>query len=159
MVACLRDTLSRLLVPAVGLCLLAILGLAFAQVVLRYLFAASILWVEEVSVMALAWMTWLGAVHLWLNRAHLTADIVPVAVWGRWRKRLDLAINALACAGAVALVVVTWQTLNAFAGIELGALEIDARIKYYPVLAGACGLAIAAALELARLLTADPDAA
>jgi TRAP-type C4-dicarboxylate transport system permease small subunit len=151
----LRRRLAALLGRLVAASLLAILGLAFAQVALRYLFAASILWVEEVSVLLLAWMTWLGAVHLWLARAHLTAEFVPAAAWGAWRRRIDILLNGLALVGGGALVVVAWRTLEAFAGIELGSLEVDASIKCWPILAGGLGIGLAAALELWALLRGD----
>ena len=148
-----RKHLTRGLTPLIGASLLVMLLLAFTQVVLRYAFAASLLWVEEVSVMLLSWMAWLGAIQLWLDRGHLVVDLLPEKRAARLRPAIAVGVNGLAVVGGIALAFVSMETLTAFGGIEMGSLEIDASIKYYPVVAGGIGLAAAGAVELWRLLS------
>jgi len=150
-----HSRLSSVLAALVGLSLLTILSLAFLQVVLRYAFAASILWVEEVSVMGLGWMAWLGATQLWLQRQHISVDILP-ARHGVMRATLSRLADLLAVAFGVALFMVATTTIDAFAGIEMGSLEIDAGVKYYPLIGGGSGLALAGALNLWRAVAARP---
>lgn len=149
----LRDQLTRGLTPVIGASLLVMLLLAFTQVVLRYAFAASLLWVEEVSVMLLSWMAWLGAIQLWLDRGHLVVDLLPAGRAAGLRHAIAIGVNALAVVGGIALAIVSTETLTAFGGIEMGSLEIDASVKYYPVVAGGIGLAAAGGIELWRLLS------
>lgn len=148
-----RRYLTHGLTPLIGASLLVMLLLAFTQVVLRYAFAASLLWVEEVSVMLLSWMAWLGAIQLWLDREHLVVDLLPAQRAAGLRHGIAVGVNGLAVVGGIALAVVSMETLTAFGGIEMGSLEIDASIKYYPVVAGGVGLAAAGGLELWRLLS------
>ncbi len=148
-----RNYLTRGLTPLIGASLLVMLLLAFTQVVLRYAFAASLLWVEEVSVMLLSWMAWLGAIQLWLDRGHLLVDLLPKERAAGLRNAIAIGVNALAIVGGIALAIVSMETLTAFGGIEMGSLEIDASIKYYPVVAGGIGLAAAGGIELWRLLS------
>ncbi len=148
MEARLRDIMTWILGRAIGTIVSGLVALAFAQVVLRYLFNSSILWVEEVSVMALIWLAWLGIVYLWLTRNHIAVDLVGAALSAPARHRLGLGIDCLALVGGVVLVLVSLGTLDIYSGMEMGSLEIDASVKYYPITFGGAGLAIAAFLNL-----------
>ena len=59
-----------------GLALVAMVGLVFGNVVLRYAFNSSITISEEVSRWLFVWITFLGAVIALRERAHLGTDIV-----------------------------------------------------------------------------------
>ncbi len=152
MEAGLRRVLTWVLSRLTGCLVAGLVVLAFTQVVLRYVFNSALLWVEEVSVMALIWLAWVGIVYLWLTRAHIAVDLISgilPAAGSRWQA---IAIDLLALIGGGALVLVSLGTLEIYAGMELGSLEIDADVKYYPVTAGGAGLSCAAALNLWRRL-------
>lgn len=148
MVNLLRQRLVSWLSQTVGALLLLMLTLAFLQVMLRYFFAASLLWVEEASVMALVWMAWAGAALLWLTHGHLAVHLLTGNRSVRLRPWLGRAVNGLAVVGGLALATLSWETITAFQGIRMGSLELPASIKYYPVAAGGIGLAFAAAIDL-----------
>lgn len=152
MIRRLRALLKGALRQVCGATLALIVTLAFLQVVLRYGFAASIVWVEEVSVLLLLLLCWLGAVHLWLTRKHILVDLV--ARRGRARRVADRALDVAGLAAGAALAVVSLETLTAFRGIEMGSLELDASLRYYPILAGGAGIAVAA---LVNLLDPGPE--
>ncbi|MCP5370832.1 MAG: TRAP transporter small permease subunit [Hyphomicrobiales bacterium] len=154
----LHHALGWLLERAVGLLALVMLVLALAQVGLRYLFAAPLLWVEEVSVMALIWAAWLGAVLLWLRAGHIAVDLVPKLLGPGAERALAHLMDLAAMVGGVALVWVNAQTITVFGGMEMGSLEITASLKYYPITAGGAGLALAAALNMARRWRGRPGA-
>lgn len=137
--------------------LAATVTLAFLQVVLRYGFAASIVWVEEISVLLLLLLCWLGAAQLWLARAHVLVDLV--ARHGTARRRVDRLIDVLGLSAGAGLAVFTVGTLQSFSGIEMGSLEIDASLRYYPILAGGTGIACAALLNLIAPPAEGDDAA
>lgn len=143
--------LTRHLIGA-GLAFIA--GLAVLQVVLRYVFANSITWVEEVSVLVLLWMAWIGAVHLWLARGHIAVDLLLPSA-GPWRRGVATALDLAAIAGGLLLIWAAEATIAAFGGVVMGSLEIPGSVKYYPVIAGGAGLAFAGLLNL---LAGDAEA-
>ncbi len=146
----LRALFAWLLERLIGALLLFLVGLAFMQVVLRYGFAAAILWVEEISVMALIWLAWIGITYLWLSRSHIAVDLLPSLLPPDGERRLRLAIDLLALLAGATLAFISLETLEMYADMDLGSLEIDASLKYYPVTAGGVGLALAALLNLWR---------
>lgn len=148
MQAGLRSFLIRGLGWLIGLLVVFLVVLAFSQVILRYVFSSAIFWVEEVSVMALIWLAWLGIVYLWLTRAHIAVDLVSEVLSPPARRRLEMAIDCLALAGGVAITIMSLGTLDIYSGMDMGSLEIDASVKYYPVTFGGAGLAFAAFLNL-----------
>ena len=135
---------------ALGASLLLLILLTLMQVVLRYAFSHSIDWVEEISVVVLTWLAWVGATLLWLQRRHPAVDIVIGSLSPAARHRLERLFDVVAVAVGVGLVVSTLGTIQAFAGMELAGLGIDSSVKYEPVLAGGAGLALAGLVNLLR---------
>lgn len=138
---------------ACGAVLGVIVSLAFLQVVLRYAFSSSIVWVEEISVLLLLLLCWLGAAQLWLTRRHVFVDLLGRS--GLAKRLIDRAIDILGLGAGLALAYFSLRTLQSFSGIEMGSLELDASLRYYPIAAGALGIAVAALLNL----IAPPDEA
>ncbi len=144
----LRALFAWLLERLIGALVLFMVALAFMQVVLRYGFSAAILWVEEISVMALIWLAWLGITYLWLSRSHIAVDLLPTLLPPAGERRLRLAIELLGLLAGATLAFISLETLEMYADMDLGSLEIDASLKYYPVTVGGVGLALAALLNL-----------
>jgi len=151
MIRTIRALFERVLRQLCGGLLAVIVLLAFLQVVLRYGFASSIVWVEEISVLLLLLLAWLGAAQLWLTQSHVLVDLI--ARHGLRRRVADRLIDLLGLFAGAALALYSLDTLDAFSGIEMGSLELDASLRYYPVLAGGVGIALAALLNL----VAPPD--
>lgn len=135
---------------ATGLCLLTLIALTLMQVVLRYVFRHSIDWVEEISVVVLTWLAWVGATLLWLQRRHPAVDLVIAALPPTARRALQRLFDVAAIVLGVGLAISAWHTIDMFAGIELAGLGIDSAVKYQPIVAGGAGLAVAGALNLLR---------
>ena len=144
----IRNILIRYLGAFLGACVVTMTGLAILQVILRYVFAASFIWVEEVSVIMMLWMTWLGATVLWLTQSHIAVDFLTGRCSRHANKILTVMFDGLAILIAAALVWASRETLVTMVGMELDTLTIDLRIKYYPVFVGAIGLGLAACLDL-----------
>ena len=153
----LRAGFALLLERLIGALVLFLVALAFMQVVLRYGFSAAILWVEEISVMALIWLAWLGIPSLWLSRSHIAVDLLPTLLPPAAERRLRLAIELLGLLAGATLASISLETLEMYADMDLGSLEIDASLKYVPVTVGGVGLALAALLNLWRHWT-EPGA-
>lgn len=143
-----RNIVVRCLSAALGTCVMAMTGLAVLQVVLRYVFASSLIWVEEVSVIIMLWMTWLGVSVLWLTQSHIAVDFLTSSLSQRTNRALVVIFNGIAIIIAGALLWASRETLNTMVGMELDTLAIDLSIKYYPVPVGAVGLGLAAFLDL-----------
>ena len=144
----IRSVVVRCLSAALGTCVMAMTGLAVLQVVLRYVFASSLIWVEEVSVIIMLWMTWLGVTVLWLTQSHIAVDFLTGRLSQRTNRALVVIFDGIAIIIAGALLWASRETLSTMVGMELDTLAIDLSIKYYPVPVGAIGLGLAALLDL-----------
>jgi TRAP-type C4-dicarboxylate transport system permease small subunit len=143
-----RTILIQLLSNSLGLCVMSMGGLAVLQVALRYIFSSPLIWVEEISVMIMLWMTWLGISLLWVSQSHIVVDIFTSHFSHRLQRALASLIDVIAVIAAVSLLIVSRETLKAMAGMELDSLAVDVAIKYYPIPVGAVGLGLAALLDL-----------
>ena len=72
--------LERWLGPVLGALLAFITVGVFIQVVLRYVFATSFLWGEELSLFAFIWCVFLGTVVCSWRRIHFSFDMVPATL-------------------------------------------------------------------------------
>lgn len=150
--------LIGLLRHLIGAFVVFLVAVAFLQVTLRYVFASPLLWAEEVSVMALIWLCWIGAILSWLQGSHIVVDLFSGLLSAPVKHAFAVAFDVLALVGGTALCVVSLQTLAVFADFDLGSFQIPASIKYYPVTAGSAGLALAALLNLVTRLRRGPPA-
>lgn len=65
-------------------------GLMFANVVARYLFAAPFYWAEEAAVYLNVWSVFIGVALVTLGNAHLRMDLVVRSMPAAWRRLLSL---------------------------------------------------------------------
>ena len=143
-----RNIVIRCLSAALGACVMAMTGLAILQVALRYGFSASLVWIEEISVIIMLWMTWLGVAVLWLTQSHIAVDLLISRLSQYANRVLAVVFDGIAIIIAVALLWASRETLSTMVGMELDTLAFDLSIKYYPVPVGAVGLGLAAFLDL-----------
>jgi TRAP-type C4-dicarboxylate transport system permease small subunit len=87
--------------------LAALVLICFAQVVARYIFAASFTWAEEVSIIILLWTTWLGASLAVKQNAHLRVQILDDRLKPATKALLHLILSGLAIAF---LLVIAWTS-------------------------------------------------
>lgn len=100
-----------------GISMLTIVGVMTAQVVMRYLFNASLIWAEELCRYILIWQTFL-LVGLAYQKGELVAvEIVPLMLRPGWR-------IALKVAAAIPILVFLWlMTVNGF--VYAGRLQMQ----------------------------------
>jgi len=118
----LRDRFLRTLAPvelaARRSCQAAAVVMAtivLAQVVLRYVFRAPLVWAEEASVFLMIWIAFVGAGLALREGAHIAMTLLPARLPLLWSRAL-LAVSGVAMIGFLA--VVAWQgvLLAAFVG-------------------------------------------
>lgn len=136
-----------------GLCLLAGIGINFANVVGRYLFKAPIFWAEEAMIFLNLWAVFLAFIAVTAARAHLKMDLFLNLLPSQtavWIERAGLALGAIVM-GYLALQ--SWQSLKKLWAFEMKsvALEIPMVIPHAAVLIGFSVSAIAALLLLVGL--------
>ena len=153
----LRSALLRVSAFLLALLLALLVTLDFAQVVMRYVLGTGWSWAGDVSVIMLLSLGWMGAGHLWLSRSHIVVDLLPGSDAGRrLRVWLDTAASIAVVAGVVILLPMIVTTIETYGLIVLPALGVSGAVKYWPVMAGATYLAVAAALDLA-IRIGEPD--
>lgn len=64
--------------------------LLFVNVLLRYVFFASLGWAEELSIYIVVWIVFVGASVAVRTRGHIAVDLLPLALAPANRRRLEL---------------------------------------------------------------------
>ena len=108
-----------------GLLAFIVVGV-FVQVVLRYGFATSFLWGEELSLFAFIWCIFLGAAICVRRRQHFAFDLPPDFLSPRFARIQRLAIDLSMMAASLLMLVEGWtfsqlsvQRLSPALGITL----------------------------------------
>lgn len=112
-------------------------GLVLTQVVLRYVFAAPLVWVEEASIFLMIWMAFVGAGIAIRRGAHvaMTLFVDRFPYWLRWT-----AVTVSSAGMIVFLLIVAWQ--GAFLAVFVAdqpspALRISMMWPYFVLPVGA----------------------
>ena len=101
--------LERVLEPALaGLLTFITIGV-FIQVVLRYLFAMSFLWGEELSLFAFIWCVYLGTAVCTWRHTHFSFDIFSEILGGRAAGVQRLLVDLCILIVTVVMAVTGWQ--------------------------------------------------
>lgn len=103
--------------------------IVFMNVVLRYVFSASLSWVDEAARYMFIWLIWIGADYTLANRKHLRIDIISSKLNGKLRIALELFVLTAWCGFCIFLgyqgtklvrVVVEQQQLSTAMQISMG---------------------------------------
>jgi TRAP-type C4-dicarboxylate transport system permease small subunit len=102
--------IDKLLFYLASAALCAVVSICFLQVVARYIFNASFVWAEEISVVILLWATWWGAC-LGIKRGnHLRVNILEEKITPRNGIILRLSLYCLVVP-FLAVIAITSKTL------------------------------------------------
>ncbi len=100
--------------------------LVFLQVVMRYVFQASLSWSEELARYMFLWIIWLGAAYATKEGSHISLDVIT----SRLPRKGQLIANALKyiiwIGFAIFLAYISWQL--AFKIFERGQVSAAMRI-------------------------------
>lgn len=103
--------------------------IVFMNVVLRYVFSASLSWVDEAARYMFIWLIWIGADYTLANRKHLRIDILSSRLQGKARIALEFFVLTAWCGFCIFLgyqgvklvrVVVEQQQLSTAMQISMG---------------------------------------
>lgn len=101
--------LERWLEPLLAALLAFVTLGVFIQVVLRYAFAQSFLWGEELSLFAFIWAVYLGAAACTWRRTHFAFDALTEALGGRIAGVQRLAVDLCVLAVTLVMVYYGWK--------------------------------------------------
>lgn len=135
---------------AMGVLMLAGVGICLANVVARYVFGNALFWAEEVMVFMVIWGVFLGVASATFDRAHLNMDLFSTHVAGPALRALNgvIVVVMLACCGF--MMWQSGQVVKLF--ISSGVVSVSAGIpKWIPHLAIPVGFGLMALAMLARL--------
>lgn len=85
--------------------LAGILILMTLQIIMRYFFNHPLQWTDEISRMCMVWMTFLGSVLAFRNRAHICVDLITNSLPERAGKTLTVIADVLTAAFLILLAV------------------------------------------------------
>lgn len=101
--------IEGLLVPLLAALLALITVGVFVQVLMRYLFATSFLWGEELSLFAFIWCVFLGSAICSRRHAHFSFDLFDGVLRGRAAALQRLLVDLAVLAVTVLLIGAGWE--------------------------------------------------
>ncbi len=148
MVARLAGAVLSVAEGLLALALLAMLGMVFGNVVLRYGFDSGITVTEEISRVLFVWVTFLGAVAVARRRGHLGFDLAVRLLPRRGRLvcRAVAAVLMLLCCLVFLSGAWTQTAMNMANAAPVSGLPIG--YAYAAAVVGAAGLALFAIADL-----------
>ncbi|MCZ4289925.1 TRAP transporter small permease [Hoeflea alexandrii] len=142
----IKKTIIKLAEWMLMLMLLAMTGVMFGQIIWRYLLEAPLVWSEELALLLMVWMTFLGSALMLERKEHVAIDVF-VDLLPDGLKRLMQILGAIVilifnCAltyGAFIIADTAWESL-------MPGLKISGSWQYIGVLLGG-GLLTLVSLE------------
>lgn len=133
--------LERAFVAANRWLIVALMGsmaaLVFANVVSRYLFNHSIIWVEELTQYQMIWIAYLGAGLALREGRHVAVNVVEAMLPPGWRRAVRLGIGVAMLAFLATLAVLGFQIAAFTWTQETPVMNIPTGIPYLGVPIGA----------------------
>lgn len=142
--------LTVLLELACAVLMLLLIGLVSAQVVMRYVFNAPLVWSEELARMVFVYLTFVGAALAFHRRENLRLPILTDALPRRGRLRLHAAMLGLEIAFLAVVIAYSLPLLRRLAPARTPALEWSMATVYAAALVGGVAILVAAAADLVR---------
>lgn len=147
------DILERFLYFVSGTAMIASVGLAFAAVIMRYVFNFSLEWIEEAARYLALFTAFLIAGPVLRNRGHVALDLLSSGLSGTRQQMHRLAVNLIALvvgaaifAWGMGLVLQTYEF-----GLLTGSLQFPQWLPYSIV---PLGMAILVLFSLSEVLAA-----
>lgn len=113
--------------------IIALILLNFTQMITRYFISVTFTWAEEVSIMALLYLTAIGAPWVVLRRGHLKMDAAEKFLSQRVKVIAHWALHVLLFIMSIVFIYTGWKTMEANKGFTMSILEFDEVWRYLPV--------------------------
>lgn len=107
-----------------GTLLLVAIGINFANVIGRYVFATPIFWTEEVLVFIVVWSVFIAMSSIAYRGGHLTMDLFYARFTRPWKRLVNGAVAGLFIACGVFVVLQSYQVVSLH--IRMGAVSVAA---------------------------------
>lgn len=119
-------------------------GLIFFQVVMRYVFHASLSWSEELARYLFVWYTWMGTSYAVVKHRHIRIEVLSDFLNGKSKLVLELVSLTVWCAFSIFLAYKGWHVVNIIAirGQLSAALQIPMAVAYAAVPVGSLLMSI-----------------
>jgi TRAP-type C4-dicarboxylate transport system permease small subunit len=75
--------------------IISMVAIMVLEVVMRYIFNNSIIWVQEFAILLFIWITMLGASASSMSRGHITITTFSQFISGRWKNILEILISLI----------------------------------------------------------------
>ena len=147
------NSINRLLHVILALFLSAMAILVFSNVILRYVFSASLPWSDEAARYLYIWVIFIGGLIAYQENSHLGVDVLVkiLPVIGR---KIFFAINNLIVLAVLCLIVVgAWEYMSVTNGVRSPALNLPLSFVYSSGFIACFGMAVIALHNLWRLIT------
>ena len=147
------DVLEKILFFVSGLAMLASVGLAFAAVIMRYVFSFSLEWIEEAARYLALFAAFIVAGPVLRNKGHVALDLLVTGLTGA-RQQLHLfAVNLVAF--IVGGAIFAWGAELALQTFEYGVLTASLQFpQWLPYSIVPLGMAILVLFCLAGMIAA-----
>lgn len=139
--------------------LILTVSLIFIQVVMRYLFANSLSWSEEMSRYVFIWQTWMGASYATRMKRHLRIEALTDSLHGLPRRILEMIVLALWISFGSFLVYKGYQLTKMIwlRGQVSAAMEISMAFAYAAIPVGSFFMTIRLIREAYNVLTGQEE--
>jgi len=125
----------------------------FAQIVFRYFFEMPLVWSEEMALVLMLWITFLGAALLQANSEHISIDFLVHLMPGTPQRAVEIDAAVLMLAFNCALTYGALLVVEATAGSITPGMKISVAWHYGGTLAGGLLLVLVSLEQLAAAST------
>ena len=110
---------------AIGLTVAIIVVVLFVGVVLRYVFSHALFWSEEISVLAMIWMTFLGGVILVREDKNVIITVFADLFKQKTQKRIKIFSDFLVLIILIVMLCLSWKLTDKLAFSTTPALRLS----------------------------------
>lgn len=147
----IKSKLIAVLEHALGIMLMVMVAVTFAQVFCRYTLGFSLTWSHEVVILLLIWAVWLS-IPIGLDRArHLSVTFFfdHHSHWGKFRLVWLHSILAVLFFGLVFFL--SFPLVEAFEGMDLLSIPVPINVRYYAATVGSLMAVFVLSVNLLQL--------
>ncbi len=144
----LRLAMSNLVKWLLVVMLLAMTLVLFAQIVFRYFFELPLVWSEEMALVLMLWITFLGAALLLQSKEHISIDFVIEMMPPTWQRIMAVAAALLLLVFNIALTYGAFLVVEATASSITPGMKISVAWHYGGAMVGGLLLAVVSLEQL-----------
>jgi TRAP-type C4-dicarboxylate transport system permease small subunit len=117
--------IAKMLDWAIGITVVIIVIVLFVGVVLRYVFSHALFWSEEISVLAMIWMTFLAGAILVREDKNVIITVFADLFKQKTRKRIKIFSDFLVLIILVVMLYLSWKLTDKLAFTTTPALRLS----------------------------------